>query len=117
MPLASWALSTPAAFPVGNAASVCRRQQTYSSWLQLITRSWMHSISTCFAMSVDRFARESSSYSLIRIMKQNRPRDARQHRLHGRYRHHLRQPGLTAKQIEAMRQHVILLAQTICEHV
>jgi hypothetical protein len=38
-------------------------------------------------------------------------------KIHGKYRRLLRQPGLTAGKIEQMRKHVILLAQTICEHV
>ena len=44
-------------------------------------------------------------------------RKARHNKLHDKYRELLKQPGLTAEQIEEMRKHVILLAQTICEHV
>jgi hypothetical protein len=29
----------------------------------------------------------------------------------------LKRPGLTDQEIEAMRKHLILLAQTVCEHV
>ncbi len=37
--------------------------------------------------------------------------------IHVQYRRLLNQPKLTAPEIEAMRRRVILLAQTICEHV
>ena len=44
-------------------------------------------------------------------------RKARHSKLYDNYRKLLRQPGLTAEQIEEMRKHVILLAHTVCEHV
>ena len=44
-------------------------------------------------------------------------RKTRHSKLHDKYRELLKQPGLTAGQIEDMRKNVILLAQTICEHV
>jgi hypothetical protein len=44
-------------------------------------------------------------------------RKTRHNKIHDEYRGLLRQPGLTVAQIEEMRQHMILLAQTICEHV
>ena len=42
---------------------------------------------------------------------------AHRNRLHDKYGRLLKERGLTAEQIEAMRKHVILLARTICEHV
>ena len=44
-------------------------------------------------------------------------RKARHSTIHEKYRQVLEQPGLTAEQIEQMRKHMILLAQTICGHV
>jgi hypothetical protein len=44
-------------------------------------------------------------------------RKTRNSKLHDKYRELLKQPGLTAEQIEEMRKHLILLAQTIREHV
>ena len=44
-------------------------------------------------------------------------RKTRHSKLHDKYRELLKQPGLTAEQIEDMRKHMILLAQTICERV
>ena len=44
-------------------------------------------------------------------------RKTRHNKLHDKYRDLLKQPGLTAGKIEDMRKNVILLAQTICEHV
>jgi hypothetical protein len=38
-------------------------------------------------------------------------------KVHGKYRRILTRPNLTVEQIEEMRKHIILLAQTICEHV
>lgn len=37
--------------------------------------------------------------------------------LHERYRQLLKRPGLSPEEIESMRQPMILLAKTICEHV
>ena len=48
---------------------------------------------------------------------QHRHSKTRHDKLHDKYRELLKQPGLTAEQIDAMRKHMILLAQTICEHV
>ena len=44
-------------------------------------------------------------------------RKAPHSKLDDKYRELLKQPGLTAEQIEEMRKHIMLLAQTICEHV
>jgi hypothetical protein len=44
-------------------------------------------------------------------------RKARQSTIHEKYRQILNRPDLTVEEIEAMRKHMILLAQTICEHV
>ena len=37
--------------------------------------------------------------------------------VHGKYRQLLKRPDLTDREIEKMRKNLILLAQTICEHV
>ena len=51
------------------------------------------------------------------MIPKRRRRKTRQSKIHEKYRQLLKRPGLTAEQIEEMRKHVILLAQTICEHV
>lgn len=41
----------------------------------------------------------------------------RRENIHDAYRRILEMPQLTDKEIDEMRKHVVLLAQTICEHV
>ena len=37
--------------------------------------------------------------------------------IHKKYRRLLRRPALSVEHIQSIRKHIILLAQTICEHV
>lgn len=39
------------------------------------------------------------------------------HNVYKQYRQALGMPNLTVKQVDEIRRHLILLAQTICEHV
>jgi hypothetical protein len=44
-------------------------------------------------------------------------RKPRKEDIYNKYRRLLEMPNLTKSEIDEMRRHVILLAQTICEHV
>jgi hypothetical protein len=49
--------------------------------------------------------------------KQHSLRKSRLEKMHELYRKSLKRPDLSADEIETMRKHMILVAQTICEHV